>query len=263
MEQWETEFIAKVRELAQGPIAQHAAEVDRSGVLSQENVATLKEVGATRAPLPTEYGGMGLSMEGTARMMEEIAYVDGSTAIALNVRMLVADSLLFTPPWPHREAVLNEIGSNGAVISMPGSVPLAELDTRPAGFRFREEGEMLIGTGKSGFATMSDAADYLMIGGTLDRGEGQEPDLVFALPSTSTPGVKVMGNWDAMGLHATASHDVEFNDIAVPKSETMIVSAADFRAFATGVAPGRRSRRAAQGARAVSRRRTGAVASWV
>src|SRR5687768_15964189 len=103
MEQWEIDFVAGVSELARTKMAERAAEVDRTGVLSQENVADLKAIGATSVFLPVEYGGKGQSIEGTARMLEAVAYVDGSTAVALNMHMLVADALLNSPPWPYRD----------------------------------------------------------------------------------------------------------------------------------------------------------------
>ncbi len=236
MEQWETDFIDAVAEVARTRIAPRSADVDLSGVLSQENVADLKEVGATSVFLPTQFGGKGQSITGTARMMETIAYHDGSTALALTMHMLVSDALLATPPWEHRDKVLNEVGREGALLSMPGSVPLAEYDTRTAGFGFTEDGETLLGNGKSGFATMSDAADYLMVGGHLAHGTNEEPDIVFCLPSTSAPGVKIMGNWNAMGMRATASHDVHFTDVAVPKSDALVITMEDFRAYGRGAA---------------------------
>jgi alkylation response protein AidB-like acyl-CoA dehydrogenase len=55
---------------------------------------------------------------------------------------------------------------------------------------------------------MSEGAKYTLLGATIDRGEGNPPDLAVALPELSTPGLKLMYNWDAMGLRGTASHDV-------------------------------------------------------
>ncbi len=236
MEPWETQFIATVAEVARTRIAPRSADVDLAGVLSQENIADLKEVGATSAFLPMTFGGRGQSIEGTARMMEAIAYHDGSTALALTMHMLVSDALLATPPWEHRDKVLNEVGRAGALLSMPGSVPLAEYDTRTSGFAFTQDGETIIGNGKSGFATMSDAADYLMVGGHLARGDGEEPDIVFCLPATSSPGVKVMGNWNAMGMRATASHDVRLTNVAVPAVDALVVTMEEFRARGRGAA---------------------------
>ena len=236
MEQWESDYVTLVAEVARTRLAPRSADVDLTGVLSQDNVSDLKAIGATSVFLPIEFGGRAQSIEGTARMIEAIAYVDGSTALALTMHMLVADALLTTPPWSHRDKVLNEVGRAGALVSMPGSVPLAEYDTRTAGFSFSKVGDFLIGNGKSGFATMSDAADYLMVGGQLKRNDDNEADIVFCLPSASAPGVKILGNWNAMGMRGTASHDVTLTDVEVPRAEALVITMDDFKAYGRGTA---------------------------
>src|SRR5690606_41938451 len=61
--------------------------------------------------------------------------------------------------------------------------------------------------GKAGFASMSEGAKYTFMAGLIDRGEGQEPDICIALPNMDTPGIRLLYNWDGMGLRGTASHD--------------------------------------------------------
>ena len=50
---------AKARELARGPIADRAAEIDRTEQYPWDNVARLKEAGFFGMTIPTAYGGKG------------------------------------------------------------------------------------------------------------------------------------------------------------------------------------------------------------
>ncbi|MCZ2112024.1 MAG: acyl-CoA dehydrogenase family protein, partial [Dehalococcoidia bacterium] len=122
MEQWEVDLIAKVRELSRTKFAERAAAIDREGRYPVENFAELQALGIPGMALPRAFGGMGISAEAQMRVMEEIAYGDGSTAVALNMHCLVADFLTYFPPFPRRDAVLRDMGQNGEMICGPGSV---------------------------------------------------------------------------------------------------------------------------------------------
>ncbi|MEX2080539.1 MAG: acyl-CoA dehydrogenase family protein [Dehalococcoidia bacterium] len=225
------ELLQAVRELSRTKFVDRAAAYDRDGRFTAENVEDLKALGVPGMALPASLGGLGVSAETQMRIMEEVAYGDGSTAVALNMHALIADFLVWMPPFPRRDAVLEDIGRNGALICGPGSVPTGELDNRRAGYRMTEDGDNIIVNGKAGFASMSDGATYVMVGGTIDRGEGNEPDVCLTLPRKDLPGLRVMGNWDAMGLRGTASHDVVIEGAIVPRSEALIVPAAILRAI--------------------------------
>lgn len=115
------------------------------------------------------------------------------------------------------------------MICGPGSVPTGGLDNRQAGFKIREDGDDLVINGRAGFASMSDGAKYALIGGTVDRGEGNEPDVALTVPELSTPGITNLHNWNAMGLRGTASHDIVIEEARIPKSEGLVIPAAMLR----------------------------------
>jgi len=223
MEQWECDLIGKVRELSRTKFVERAPLSDREGKFSQENIADLKALGIPGMALPKDIGGLGVSHETQLRIMEEVAYGDGSTAVALNMHVLIADMIHSFPPFPQRDLVVNDIASGGALICGPGSIPTGEVDNRKAGYRVTEDGDTLVINGKAGFASMSEGATYTIFPAIIDRGEGNPPDVVLILPRLDTPGIKIMYNWDAMGLRGTASHDIVAENVRLPKSEALII----------------------------------------
>jgi alkylation response protein AidB-like acyl-CoA dehydrogenase len=229
MEQWELDLIARVRQLARGPWTERAARYDRDGSFPRENLDDLQALKIPQMALSRELGGLGISAGGQMRVMEEIAYGDASTAVALNMHVLVAGFLESMPPFARRDAVLRDMGQNGALICGPGSLPTGEVDDRRAGFRFAEDGDFVVCNGRAGFASMSEGATYALMGGHIDRGEGNEPDVVLSIPELATPGITNLMNWDAMGLRATSSHDLVVEDMRLPKSEVLIIPAALLR----------------------------------
>lgn len=254
MDERETVLLDAVRELARGPFTERAGRYDREGAFPAENVESLKQLGLGGLALPVEIGGLGLSPEAQMRIMEEIAYGDGSTAVALNMHRIGADLVATLPPFPRRNAVLEDIARNGALICAPGSIPSGELDNRRSGYRAVESGPDLVFSGRSGFASMSEGARYVFLVAQIDRGADAEgnpadPDYVFALPEIDTPGVKLLYNWDAMGLRATASHDVEMDGLAIPRGEALTLPLAMLQAVFEAVR--------AQGGTAAQRRSLG------
>jgi alkylation response protein AidB-like acyl-CoA dehydrogenase len=226
MDQRETELVAAVRELSREKFVARAARHDREGSFPAENIAELKALGVPGMALPKALGGLEVGIEATARIMEEVAYGDGSTAVALNMHVLIADALTFLPPFPRRAVVLEDIAKHSALICGPGSIPTGELDNRKSGYRMREEGENLVVDGRAGFASMSAGATYVLVGGVVDRGEGAEPDIAVTLPKVGTPGLQVLDNWDSMGLRGTASNDVVCEGMVVPRAEALVIPSA-------------------------------------
>jgi len=76
---------------------------------------------------------------------------------------------------------------------------------------------------------MSEGAKYALIGGSVDRGEGNEADVALTVPELSTPGITNLHNWDAMGLRGTASHDIVIENARIPKIEGLVIPAAMMR----------------------------------
>jgi len=229
MQQWETDLIQQVSELSRTKFVERSAETDREGKFPRKNVDELVAMNVPAMALTKDLGGLDISVEAQTRIMEEVAYGDGSTAVALNMHAIVAGMLQTMPPFPRRDLVLNDIGKNGALICGPGSVPTTGLDNRQAGFRAEEDGDFIVLNGKAGFASMSEGAKYTIMGGAIDRGEGNPPDLALTVPELSTPGIKNMLNWDAMGLRGTASHDIVADNVRIPKTEALVIPTAMMR----------------------------------
>lgn len=226
----ERDLLAQVRELARGPFRERAPEADASGQFGQANADALRELGVPGMLLPESSGGLAAGGAAMVRMIEEIAWGDPSTAVAVNMHLLVTALLNVVPPFERRNAVLKAVAEEGAWCCAPGSIPLRQLDNRTAGYEAVEDGAELVWNGRSGFASMSDAARFALIGGRIERGEERDPDVAITVAELDADGLTNHGNWDGMGLRATASHDISLDNLRMPRADALIVPLALLRA---------------------------------
>ncbi len=214
------QLIEQVRELARGPFRDRAADADRDGELAIENFNELAALGIPGLLIPEASGGLEADGETYIRLIEEIAYGDASTAVALNMHLLVTGIATALPPFPHRDQMLKAC-AEGAWCCAPGSIPSGELDNTSTGFMAVEDGTDLVISGRAGFASGADAASFAMVGALIER--PAEPDLVISLPELENEAITNRGNWNGMGLRATASHDMVIEDLRVPRADCFVV----------------------------------------
>ena len=211
------QLIEQVRELARGPFRERAEQADREGELPLENYRELAELGIPGMAVAESLGGLDVDGVTWSRVIEEIAYGDPSTAVAVNMHLLVTALANALPPFPRRDAVLSAIAQEGAWCCAPGSIPSGELDNATTGFQVTEDGADLVFNGRAGFASGSDAARFALIGAALQR--PADPEIVIAFPDLDAPGVTNRRNWNAMGLRSTASHDFVIENYRVPRTD--------------------------------------------
>jgi alkylation response protein AidB-like acyl-CoA dehydrogenase len=110
---------------------------------------------------------------------------------------------------------LAEIAREQTVFAAAGSEIGQDL-TRPATTASRTEDGWIV-SGRKVFCTMSPAADVLYTAVTYSaNGSGERYG--YAMIPRATPGVVVHDDWDALGMRASASNSVSFEDVVLPRS---------------------------------------------
>ena len=183
------------------------------GSFPADNIADLITCGYTT--LPAQEGG--LSTKELVLAQSLIGSGDGSTALAIGWRVSTVMDLMHDEEWESeaKQFLLNEV-RNGALVNYL-------LSERGQGSPARggrigtvatptEEGYKL--SGQKSFATLSPALDYFIVSARVAGVEGKEA--LFIVPKEAR-GVSVGDGWDSVALRGTASHDVTFEDVELPK----------------------------------------------
>ncbi len=223
----ETEPGRKATEIAESHIeefSRRAASLDREGRFPRENFRDLYDSGYMGAVVPVELGGLGLESNldmavGTNRLARGC----GSTALASNMARAGAGGV--AGQWRTLQAQGNEAAASvvgqllrGVVAGTVGFCGAnSEIGTDPMHPRteVRKDGGAWLLNGTKAFATASPIATHLNVmarWASEDRGER----LVVATVPTALPGVTINDDWDAMGMRATGSPTVTFENVRLP-----------------------------------------------
>ncbi|WP_430910176.1 acyl-CoA dehydrogenase family protein [Methylobacterium sp. sgz302541] len=205
------------RILAEG-FAARAAEHDRSGAFPHANVAALHRAGLLALTVPRRLGGGGAGLARAAEVVGAIGAGDPATALVLAMTLL-QHGLIHRDgsPWPRpvSDALGREAASHGALVNALRVEP--ELGTPARGglpaTLARRDGE---GWRVSGRKIYSTGAPALSHGIVFVRTDEAEPRIGNLLVPLGAPGVRIEETWDHLGLRASGSHDVIFEDVPVP-----------------------------------------------
>lgn len=203
--------------------ATRAAAHDRDGSHPHEDVAALRERGYLAAPIPQELGGMGVeSVHDLLVAASRLARGDASVAIGANMHLIpvvnTADRWrAATLAGDGRRAAaygrtLAGIARGGVVMAAAISEPNQDL-TRPRTVAERTAEGWTV-RGHKVFCTMSPAATELYAAVTFDEGDGELYG--YARIPTDAAGVRMNEDWDALGMRASGSQSVSFEDVRLP-----------------------------------------------
>ena len=239
------ELIDTAARLGREKFAPRAAEHDRDASFPFDNYADLREAGLLKICVPREYGGLGADFATYVMVAAEIGRHCGATALSYNMHVssclwsgLIADALEMTAEQradheANRRVHYANIVESGQVYSQPfseggaaaaGKAPFGTL-ARPV------EGGYRVG-GKKIFASLAGAADFYGVLCTLDRpGATQRDSLYLAVPADAD-GVKVVGDWDPLGMRGTVSRTLLLHEVFVPHRARLMPEGLYFQAAA-------------------------------
>ncbi|MCS6801060.1 MAG: acyl-CoA dehydrogenase family protein [Chloroflexota bacterium] len=205
--------VYRVAEELSARFAELADETDRTSRFPHENIAAAKATGYVLAGLPEEFGGWGVGVPDLCRTIRILGRGCPSTTLGLlqhQLSLYLLGELVRRGAWDGA-AFLREVAANRWVIGFYGGLP--EFEGRVPRSATRVEGGWLF-NGRAGWGTLSPAADFgiLSCPALIDS----EPIAVSGLFSFSDPGVKPQNDWDALGMRASGSQDLVFENVFVP-----------------------------------------------
>src|SRR5208283_4439411 len=192
--------------------ATRAGEHDRANSFPVENVDKMKEGGYTALVIPEKYGGLGADLEDFALCQEQLAQGCAATTIAIDMHLFGIGSMVARATGrPQEELFFDAIARGRQILGGGISEPETGGDWGYFATRARRDGESYILNGRKTFTSLSPVIDLFMVMATLEDTNPPRSS-TFLIPK-GTPGLELIETWDAMGMRATASHDLVIKDV--------------------------------------------------
>lgn len=211
-------------ELAETHVADfssRADEHDRDGTFPVENFDAMKRSRVLAAPIPEQFGGLGVdSLHDVMVAVSRLARACPSTAIAANMHIgfmwVMARWWRNAPPDDAAllEAMLPAFGASEAIVCGAGTEAGAPI-WAPRTTATRTDGGFLL-NGRKVFATNSEIAGAFGVMARITGEDGRDYSAGAFVPAGS-PGLEVRRTWDALGMRASCSHEVVFENCFVPE----------------------------------------------
>lgn len=196
--------------------AETAAYYDERASFPFDNIRLIHEAGLSALTAPAEFGGGGAGLAEAAEVIRLIARGEPSTALIL-IMQYINLAIIPTGRWPKQLAhrVLNEAVSRGALINAFRVEPDLGTPVRgglPATTARRMENGWSI-SGHKIYSTGVEGLSYAIVWARTDE---TEPRVGGFLVPLDVSGISVVKTWDPLGMRATGSHDVVFENVVVP-----------------------------------------------
>ncbi len=209
---------AAAREFAQNEIAPVAGTFDASGEFPADTIRKAGELGFMGIEVPAEYGGAGLDPVCYALVIEEIAAADAahSTIVSVNNSLYCHGILEFGTEEQKRKFVTpvasgEAIGCYGLTEPQSGS-DSANMRTRAV---LSQDGSHYVLNGKKSWITSGPVADYMVVFAVTDPEQKARGVSAFVVDS-SLPGFRRGKTEPKLGIRASATCEIEFEDYRVP-----------------------------------------------
>jgi alkylation response protein AidB-like acyl-CoA dehydrogenase len=209
-------FYDCVRLLA-AEVAARAALHDRDGSFPFENFKDLSEAGLLALTVPTALGGHGAGALDAARVIGIFGKADPSTALVLSMHYIQHLVMARSTRWPGRlsRKLARETVEGVALINALRVEPDLGSPARgglPATIARKTE----TGWRLSGRKIYSTGAPILKWYAVWARTDEPETRVGLFLVPAGLPGTRIVETWDHLGLRASGSHDVVFEDVVFP-----------------------------------------------
>jgi alkylation response protein AidB-like acyl-CoA dehydrogenase len=201
---------------------------DRDASFPFENFNQLSEAGLLALTVPTALGGSGAGALDAARIINILGKADPSTALVLSMHYIQHLVMARSPHWPGRLArkLARETVEGVALINALRVEPDLGSPSRgglPATIaRKTETGWRL--SGRKIYSTGAPILKWYAVWAKTD-----EPNVrvgLFLVPA-GLPGTRIVETWDHLGLRASGSHDIIFDDVVFPLDHEIDVRTPD------------------------------------
>ena len=210
------EIIDLARTIAQEEIKPASLAIDKSGVIPEGLMQILKQSGMTALAVPKEYGGAGLDILTVAMVAEQLAMGCAGVATVCAANALASFPVLIGGNEEQKQAWCDTL-NNGGMAAFALTEPGAGSDAGAVSCHAEKTEGGYILNGTKCFITNAPIADKITLFANTRESGGIRGLTVFSV-DRNTKGISMGKEEDKMGIRASATSEIIFDDCFVPAS---------------------------------------------
>jgi len=218
-------FRQAVRSFIEKEVEAHIEEWEQAGQIPKSIWPRMGELGFLGVEYDEKYGGAGADFQTTMVLCEEMARSrSGSLAMAVGVQTdMASPHLYWTGSEALKERYLPDICAGRSLCCIAVTEPGGGSDVAAIKTRAVRDGEHYVLNGSKMFITNGVMADIYFVAARIEQGAEGEGDrkkrhrgISMFLVERSTAGLTVSRKLDKMGMRASDTAELSFQDMRVP-----------------------------------------------
>ncbi len=228
-----------VREFSRKVVAATAAERDKTKEFPAENFKQMGELGLMGMMIPVDYGGEDADAVSYVLALSEIAYSCASTSVVMSVQnSIVCESLYKFGTEDQKQRFLIPLASGQMIGAFALTEPDAGSDPVSQTTTAQKDGDGYVINGTKRFITSGKNCKVVLVTAKTDEAAVHKGISCFIVPK-DTPGLTVGHIEDKMGLRASDTTDLIFENCRVPADQILGKEGDGFKIAMSGLDSGR------------------------
>ncbi|HNU74959.1 MAG TPA: acyl-CoA dehydrogenase family protein [Deltaproteobacteria bacterium] len=203
------------RDFARKELEPIAADREKGEIFPQDVVRKMGELGLLGMMVPAQYGGAAAGAVSYCLALQEIAYSCASTAVTMSVANLSTEPLLKFGNEEQKREYLVPLASGKTLGCFAVTEPNAGSDPGGLLLKAEDRGDHFLVNGTKVFITHGEYADVVNLIARTGPDKGNKGLSAFIVEK-GTPGFTVGKREDKMGLRASNTVELVFEDCRVP-----------------------------------------------
>ena len=213
-------FRSAIREFAMGEVRPRVEKMEHDAKLDKDLIHQCFELGLMAIETPEEYGGTGSTFFNAILAIEELARVDASTSVFVDVQnTLVTNAIIRWGSEAQKRKYLPQLAE-----SKVGAYALSEAGSGSDAFALKtkavDKGDFYEITGQKLWITNGNEAEIFIVFATVDAEKGYKGITAFIVEK-NYEGFSVGKKEDKLGIRASSTTELILDACRVPKENVL------------------------------------------
>ncbi|MGD8813713.1 MAG: acyl-CoA dehydrogenase family protein [Anaerolineales bacterium] len=232
-------IVQAAKDFAQNEIVPIAAEFDESGDFPLETIRKMGEMGFMGIQVSEEYGGAGMDTMAYVLALEQISKADASHGTIMSVNnSLFCYGIERFGTEEQKQKYLMEVASGKSIGAYSLTEPMSGSDAATMVSKAERKGDVYAINGRKSWVTSGPVANYILTITMTAPEKGHRGTTAFII-ETDKPGFQVGKKEPKLGIRASATSEIHFEDYECPLANRLGEEGEGFKIAMTVLDAGR------------------------